>query len=170
MLRELEEVIVEARVVAHATMQAAATRLRRLLVDQQLGGLAASATSEGEAVVMRAGVAGISKQIAVQALEPTYRPDRVVIPMRWVATGVAGELFPALDGNLELRELDEHTTEITLVGSYRPPLGRTGEVLDQLVMRRVARRTLESFVTQLATAIVEPHPAPMTRLEPRTDP
>jgi hypothetical protein len=163
-------VIVEARVVAQASLEALAVQLRSLLVGQRLGGFAAAATSDGEAVLMRAGVGGISKQIAVQALEPTYGPNRVVIPMRWVATGVAGELFPALDGNLELRRLEDGTAELVLIGSYRPPLGRTGEVLDQLLLRRVARRTVESFVEHLAAALVDPRPAPMPRLELRTDP
>src|SRR4051812_40995775 len=96
--------IVEARAVTQASLQAAATRLRRLLVEHQLERMVASATDDAdpETVIMRAGLAGISKQIAVQALEPTYRPGRAVIPMRWVATGRTGELFPALDGNLEL--------------------------------------------------------------------
>ena len=121
---------------------------------------------------MRAGIAGISKQIAVQALEATYRPGRVVIPMRWVATGRSGDLFPALEGNLELIERPDGATDLHLVGSYQPPLGRTGEVLDQLVMRRLARHTLDSFVGRLAELVadVQPGPATMPHLDPRTDP
>ena len=163
--------IVQASAVAQTSLQAAATRLRRLLVDQELERLASSATSEGEAVLMRAGVAGISKQIAVQALEPSYRPGRVVIPMRWVATGRSGELFPALDGNLELVERPDGATDLHLVGSYQPPLGRTGEVLDQLVMRRLARHTLDSFVGRLAELVadVQPGPATMPHLDPQPE-
>ena len=163
--------IVEASAVAHTSLQAAATRLRRLLVDQELERLASTATGDGEAVLMRAGVAGISKQIAVQALEPSYRPGRVVIPMRWVATGRSGELFPALDGNLELVERPDGATDLHLVGSYQPPLGRAGEVLDQLVMRRLARHTLDSFVGRLAEAVadVQPGAAGVPHLDPQPE-
>lgn len=180
--------IVEARAVAHVSLQAAATRMRRLLVERSLERLVVSATDDGDAdgatggdsVVMRAGLPGISKQVAVQALEPIYRPGRVVIPMRWVATGRAGELFPALDGNLELIERADDGTDLHLVGSYQPPLGRTGEMLDQLVMHRVARRTLDSFLGRLADAVTDPAAGAVadgqsgralrSPLEPRTDP
>jgi hypothetical protein len=149
-------VIVEARAVAETPLAAAAAQLHRLLAEQELGRLASSASGEGDAVLMRAGVAGISKQVAVQTLEPSVRPGRVLVPMRWIATGRSGDLFPALDGNLELLERPDGGTELHLVGSYQPPLGRTGEVLDQLLLHRVARRTLESFLGRLASAMTEP--------------
>jgi uncharacterized membrane protein len=151
--------IVEARAVAPTSLQAVSTRLRRLLVAQELADFAASAAGDGETVQLRAGIAGVSKQIAVQALEPVYGPDRVVVAMRWVATGLTGDLFPTLDGNLELRGLCADATEVVLIGSYRPPLGRTGEVIDHLLMGRVARRTVQSFVSRLARAVTEPTPA-----------
>lgn len=157
--------IVEARVVASASLQAVSSRLRPLLLTQDLADFAASAAGDGETILIRAGIAGVRKQVAVQALEPSYRPDRVVIAMRWVATGVTGELFPTLDGNLELRAITDDTTEVSLIGSYRPPLGRAGEVIDQLVMRRVARRTLQSFVSRLARAVADPQPAPAADVE-----
>jgi len=163
--------IVEARALAHTSLQAAATRLRLLLVSPEAGVLASSAATDAESVLMRAGVAGLSKQIAVQALEPSHRPGRVVIPMRWVATGRGGDLFPALDGNLELLARPDGDTDLHLVGSYEAPLGRAGEVLDQLVMHRVARHTLESFVRRIAEAIgdVQPGPAPRPHLDPQPE-
>jgi len=163
--------IVEARAHVQTSLQAAATRMRLLLVGPDAGALASSAATDGESVLMRAGLAGLSKQIAVQALEPVYRPGRVVIPMRWVATGRGGDLFPALDGNLELVARPDGDTDLHLVGSYEPPLGRAGEVLDQLVMRRVARHTLDSFVRRIAEAIgdVQPGLSPMPHLDPQPE-
>jgi hypothetical protein len=152
-------VIVEARVVAAASLPDVSSRLRPLLLGQDLADFAASAAGDGETILVRAGIAGVGKQVAVQALEPSYRPGRVNIAIRWVATGVTGELFPTLDGNLELRALTDDTTEVALIGSYRPPLGRAGEVIDQLVMGRVARRTVQSFVARLARAVADPEPA-----------
>ena len=152
--------IVEARVVVPASLPDATSRLRALFRHPQMDGFASAAAEEGDAVLMRAGVAGVRKEIAVQALKPVLGPGRVVVGLRWVATGSTGDLFPALDGNLELRELADGSTELALVGSYRPPLGRTGEVLDQILLNRVARGTVRSFVSQLAIAISAPLPDP----------
>lgn len=158
--------IVEARTGTAVPLSAATSRLLELLGRPAAAALALSATGEGEAVLLRTGAAGMSKQVSVHTLEPTYGPERVSIPIRWVATGVTGELFPSLDGNLELRATADGGTEIALVGSYRPPFGRAGEVLDQLLMRRVARGTVQSFVGMLARAVAGPEPDWLARLEP----
>jgi hypothetical protein len=73
--------------------------------------------------------------------------------MRWLATGTAGRLFPALDGDLELYRADDTHTEIRLTGCYQPPFGRPGAVVDRLVMHRVAQATLDTFVHQLVELV-----------------
>ena len=42
---------------------------------------------------------------------------------------------------------------LTMAGSYRPPLGAVGEVLDRAILRRVAAATIRSFVAQVAAQI-----------------
>ena len=43
-------------------------------------------------MLFRAGLAGLTKQVAVQNLPGNFRGDTTVIPIRWVTTGPAG--FP----------------------------------------------------------------------------
>jgi hypothetical protein len=78
----------------------------------------------------------------------------MTVPLRWEATGMGGDLFPVFDGDLVLKAEDEGRSRVGLVGSYRPPLGRTGVTLDRAVMGRVAEATVRSFVNALAGAIL----------------
>jgi hypothetical protein len=140
-----------------------AVALERLTAQLQIGGLQAAgsaAFNEGQAVLLRAGFAGLTKQVAVQNLPGYFRGDTAVIPIRWTATGPAGDLFPALDANLELDPAEAGTTRLTVHGSYRPPLGRFGAALDQLVLHNAARATIRTLLSHLERAILEPRSAP----------
>ena len=165
----MESVIVQARVVTAAPLMLVCARILRCLGSHDLDAVAAAAVASTHARLIRAGVAGITKQVAVQALEPIYGPQRVEIPIRWVATGVAGQLFPSLDANLELHQSPGDDTELTLVGSYRAPFGRAGAMVDHWVMHRVAERTLSSFLTTIVEIVThEPaaHSTPALPYEP----
>ena len=48
------------------------------------------------------GVRGLSKLVQVRFTEPVRRDGALRMPVRWEATGAAGELFPVLDGDLTL--------------------------------------------------------------------
>jgi hypothetical protein len=169
----LNSVIVQARVVIAAPLALVCARVLRCLGSHELDQAAVAAVAGTHARLIRAGVAGITKQVAVQALEPVYGPQWVEIPIRWVATGVAGQLFPTLDANLELRQSPGQDSELTLVGSYRPPFGRAGTVVDHLVMRRVAERTLSGFLNTIVEIVTAEDVADPTRafqLEPLLHP
>ena len=47
----------------------------------------------------------------------------------------------------------EHVTLLSMAGSYRPPLGRLGQALDQAILHRVAAATIRGFVAQVAARI-----------------
>jgi hypothetical protein len=145
--------IVQAHVIASVPYEHAVDRADRLFATGGLDAAAAAAVSGGQALLMRAGVAGVTKQVAILTLPPTGGPERTRIAMRWLATGPAGRLFPALDGDLEMYRAGETNTEIRLTGCYEPPFGRPGAVVDRLVMRRVAQATLDAFVHQLVALI-----------------
>ncbi len=44
---------------------------------------------------------------------------------------------------------------LTLAGSYRPPLGSLGEVLDRAILHRVAAATIRSFLAQVAAQLAD---------------
>lgn len=108
-------------------------------------------------------VAGASKLVRVQTLEPVPRADSVVLPMRWEATGVTGRLFPVFDADLILTPADAGKTRLTLRGAYRPPLASAGSGLDRLVLHRVAMATVRSLLPQVAETLE----APAARAESR---
>lgn len=134
----------------------------RLVADRVLGRLGAggfddalSATvADGFQSLTRVGLVGVTKRISVIALPPTVVGERYDIPIRWTATGAAGDLFPTLDGNLVLDPAAPGTTHITLIGSYTPPLGRLGAELDRAVLNRVARRTVRRFLDGIVAVVV----------------
>jgi hypothetical protein len=97
-----------------------------------------------------------SKRVRVRFIEPVYRDDGMTLGVRWEATGVVGGLFPVFDGDVTLTSVDEHTTQLTLVGSYRPPLGTVGVGLDKAILSRVAEATMKALLRSVATALVRP--------------
>ena len=145
-------VLVDAPV--HATRQQLIDHLGAPSLDV----LAGAAIDDATPVRMRARVAWLSKQVEVRSMPPYDRGPTLVIPLRWVATGPLGQLFPALDANLEVAGVDRGT-RLSLIGSYRPPLGQFGEAADHLALHDVARRTMHGFLQRLADVVVDPHPA-----------
>jgi len=130
-------------------------RLRtRLLAD----GLHAESTASFEqehTLLVRAGVSGLSKTVAMLTLPAYQRGQVTVTPLRWVATGPLGELFPTLEANLELEPTDDGRTRVVLIGSYQPPLRRLGARIDRLVLHTVATTTIHGFLAQV-TASLQP--------------
>ena len=114
-----------------------------------------AARDDGEELRLRIGPGGpgwMSKTVAVHLGEAIMNGDGVVIPIVWEATGPAG-LFPRLAGTLHLFAVDPDRTEVTLVGRYRPPLGRAGLALDEVVLTRVAKATVRSLLRRLSRAL-----------------
>jgi len=135
---------------------------QRLIEQLRLDGLeVASAASfdDERTLLVRAGVAGVTKSVAMASLPAYLRGDVTVIPIRWVATGPLGELFPTLEANLEVSPTDDGRTLLVLVGSYRPPLGRLGATIDHLVMHNVGSATTRGFLSRVSDQIMASHAA-----------
>ena len=148
---------------ARLAVPTAVAQHRLLTVLHADGGLqdaAAAAFRAGETVLLRAGFAGVSKQVALHSVPAYLRGETTVIPLRWVATGAAGELFPTMDANLELDPTPDGHCRLTLTGNYTPPLGRLGVRLDQVLLHRAARATARSLLTRVGRIILAAHPAP----------
>ncbi len=79
---------------------------------------------------------------------------RSVVPLRWHAE--SGKLlFPQLEAELEVSAVvfDPPLTQITVVGSYEPPLGVLGAGADRLLLHRLAEATLHRFTHEVADQI-----------------
>jgi Rrf2 family protein len=116
-----------------------------------------AASAAGEAVRMRVGPGGpawLGKTVGVH-LGPVHDAGgTLVIPLSWEATGPSA-LFPRLEGELRVVPVDPDRSELSLAGRYRPPLGRAGLVLDEVLLVHVARATVRSFLRHVAWALEE---------------
>ena len=118
---------------------------------------ARTASAEGEAVRVRVGPGGpawLGKTVDVRLGSVESAGGTLVIPLAWEATGPSG-LFPRLEGELRVVPIDPDRSELSLAGHYRPPLGRAGLVLDEVLLIHVARATVRSFLRQVAWALEE---------------
>jgi len=156
-----EEVLVD------ADFGTATSRLTHLINRGALHAPSEAAYEEGLAVMHRVGpfgsARGLSKLVRVQLLEPIRRGETLSIPVRWEATGSAGELFPVLDADLILARHGDDQVLLGMTGSYRPPFGRAGAVLDRAIMHRVASATIRTLLAAVADEIAEPAALPVSR-------
>jgi ribosome-associated toxin RatA of RatAB toxin-antitoxin module len=65
------------------------------------------------------------------------------------------DLFPVLDGELEVAPLDPERCRVTLTASYVPPLGEVGRQLDHALFHRVAHSTVRAFLDRVADSLEE---------------
>lgn len=73
-------------------------------------------------------------------------------PVRWEAAE-ARLLFPELTADLILSKKGADETELTLRGTYEPPLGPVGRLADRVLLGRVAEATVKSWMDRLAAAL-----------------
>ena len=152
----VDEVIIEAR------CEVAGVRLTHLVDWGALRGVSEAAFLGGLETVIRVGpfgaARGLSKLVRVRVLDPVRRGATMTVSLRWEATGLAGELFPVLDADMTLMPEGGDRSRLGLIGSYRPPWGRFGAVLDQTIMSGVAEATIRSLLEGVAAALADPQP------------
>jgi hypothetical protein len=157
-------------VTLDAPIDVASARLTQLFDGGSLRGLSDAAYDGGLETLLRVGPFGerswLSRLVRVRTLPPVRRDETVTMALRWEATGVTGELFPALDAEFILSPEGENCSRLRLVGSYRPPFGRAGEVLDRAIMTQVAEATIRSLLERSAAALMAEQPAVRTTRTP----
>ncbi len=116
--------------------------------------LARAARSDGEAIRVRVGpkvISWLAKTVSVHLGEPRLTGNLLRVSLSWEATGVSG-LFPRLAGELMVTAIDPYRSELRLAGRYRPPLGRTGELIDDVLLGNLAKATVRAFLCRVARA------------------
>ena len=139
-------------VLVNSSAERTTERLWSWLGAKEGAAAAADAIAAGGRTLARAGFAGLSKTVEVSTLEPCTRGDVTVIVLRWSATGPFGDLFPTLDADLEVSAAGPDRSRVALIGSYRPPMGPVGELLDRTVLHRAATRTIDHWLRGARTA------------------
>lgn len=146
--------------------EVACTRLANMISQGALYGVSDAAYEGAAKALLRVGPfgerPGLSKLVRVRVMDPVRRGATMTAALRWEATGHTGGLFPVLDADLMLMPDGAEESRLGLVGSYRPPLGRAGAVLDKAIMGRVAISTVRALLNNLAEAITQPASQPHT--------
>jgi hypothetical protein len=131
--------------------------------------VAEAAYDEGEALLGRVGpfgpVPGLSKAVSVNVGKERDRGEGFVMPLRWSATGPS-ELFPVMEGDLEIAPLGSHESQLRFSGSYDPPLGSIGRQLDRLLLHQIAEATVRAFLSQLVAALLVEPASPLAQPAP----
>ncbi|HXB50951.1 MAG TPA: hypothetical protein VNW50_24585 [Streptosporangiaceae bacterium] len=144
------------------SFEAGRSRLLNLLRDGALAGASHAAYEAGIAVV-RVGplgnVPGAGKLVRVSFLDPADRDGQLQVGLRWEATGIAGDLFPVLDGDFTLTPAGAGAARLALAGVYRPPLGWLGARLDEAVLHKIADATFSALLRSVADNLVSLVPA-----------
>jgi len=158
-----EVVILREEAIIDAPPLLVQQRLRDRLRVDGLRAESSASFEEEHTLLVRAGVAGVTKTVAMATFPDYPRGDVTVIPIRWVATGRLGELFPTMEANLEVGPTGERQTLLVLVGAYRPPLRGVGRKIDHLLLHTVATATANGFLSRLTAELAAcPEPDPAT--------
>lgn len=108
---------------------------------------------EGEDLRSRVGpIDGLAKSISLEIGLGEIHRSGLVYPIKWTASG-ASALFPELNADLALSQMGPHMTSLSLDGTYEPPLGVVGRVVDRVVLGRVADATVRNWMDRLADAL-----------------
>jgi hypothetical protein len=111
---------------------------------------ASDAYRDAERLVLSVGRGGVvAKMVELEMKDRSAGPDQVVLAVSWTATG-ATALFPRMEADLTMQPLGPDLTQLSFEGSYEPPLGVPGAVLDRWVLHRVAEASVKNFVDRVA--------------------
>jgi hypothetical protein len=158
-------------IVTQVSFTAATARLENLLRGNALRDASRSAYDDGLTALIPVGPApGFTRLVRAQFRDLVLRGGTAMLTVRWEASGPGAGLFPVLDADITLTPAGDEATLLRLDGSYRPPLGAAGAMLDRAVMNRVAAATIRSLLRQISDALASPHPSTGTHAAPGTAP
>lgn len=103
----------------------------------------------GEALLATlSGPGMVAKTVTLELGEPIHRADSTAMPLSWWATGTPG-LFPTMEAELSVAAMGPDMTQVTFQGTYKPPLGIVGQVLDRTLLHRFAESSVKDFVDRV---------------------
>ncbi len=120
--------------------------------DLPLAERASDAYRDAERLTMRLAAdrsGALAREIELEIWDRSSGPDQVVLALSWTASTSAA-LFPRMDADLALQSLGPELTQLSFEGSYEPPLGIPGAILDRWVLHRVAEACVKNFVDGIA--------------------
>lgn len=94
----------------------------------------------------------LAKEVVLSLGQPRITTTGLAIPITWRATG-AGLLFPRLIGEIEISRTSVERSLMKIQASYDPPFGWIGDVLDRLLLERIARLTVVDWLNRVAASL-----------------
>ena len=131
---------------------------RRLLsLLSALNGMAVAAYREGEILRTRNDGRGaehpvVAKTVRVEVGTPLRGGSETEVPITWRASGTPG-LFRSMDAGIVVAALGRDLTQVTLRGSYAPPLDAAGAAVDRTLLQRFAEVSVKNFLERIAHSI-----------------
>lgn len=118
---------------------------------------AATSRAHDVASQLRVDLGGIavSTDIEITVREITERPagaassPSTVLRLEWAAAK-RPQLFPFMRAELSIYPLTATETQLELAGTYEPPLGVVGGIMDAMIGHRVAEASVHRFVADVA--------------------
>ena len=92
-------------------------------------------------------------RVVVDVGPPLRTGQRLLRTITWRSATAPG-LFPVFDGDLELIGLQGELSQLSLIGTYRPPLSVAGGAGDALLGHSVAEACIRRFVLDAAERMV----------------
>jgi hypothetical protein len=98
----------------------------------------------------------VGKQVRVTLTRRGHAGSTEVFDLHWEPVGPAASAYPPLDAVVGITPVAATSSLLSIVASYRPPLGPVGATLDRAAMSRVAEATITSVLHRLAAAVTKP--------------
>ncbi len=98
------------------------------------------------------GSLGATKRVRMRVGVASEHGTRLRIPLEWEAEP-ARVVFPGFAGSVEFEPMDAERAQLTVVGSYRVPLGPLGAAVDAGLRHAAAQDAVEELVDRIASAI-----------------
>jgi hypothetical protein len=124
-----------------------AAAILKLELDQIVG-------SPLEELRIEIGDGAITRRVDAQVGPLISGHGTLRVPLRWQAAEHPA-LFPVMDADLHVSDLDGGHIELRLAGDYHTPLGAVGAVADALAGRRVAEKSVHDFLADAAQRLEE---------------
>lgn len=128
---------------------------RRVLdLGDALAGPADSAYRLGERLVVKIGGGSVAKTVMLDLKTPVRGDGTISVPLEWWATGTPG-LFPRMEAELAVADVGGALTQVRFQGTYQPPLGPVGRVLDRALFGRFAEASVKDFVDRVIAILAD---------------
>ena len=109
------------------------------------------------AAALRVNIAGVDlgKEVSITVGTHVESPAELGkqpstrIPIQWEAAS-GPRLFPLMKGELTLYPITATETQLDFGGTYEPPMGALGGVLDAVVGHRIAEASIHRFLSDVA--------------------